>query len=101
MSCIHSPIINICVYINKINKINICVWNTSIYFHIYQTVGKPLLLLLNVNYYWEVNNRNTRAMYEISSKLVKRHQNDLTGIFLVYLLLNLKRFPTSLWRFHC
>ena len=43
MLYIYSPSINICVYINKINKINICVQNNGIFFHIYQNCRKIIV----------------------------------------------------------
>ena len=39
-----------------------------------------------------VNNRNFRKMYEICSKLTKKHQDDVNDVFLVFLLLTLSIF---------
>ena len=67
---------------------------------------------------FKVNNRNTRTMCEICSKLAiktserrqcvehvqskhKRHQNDANGVVLVSLMLTLNIFRTLFWCFYC
>ena len=57
------------------------------------------------NYMFKVNNKNTRSRCEICSKLTiktpeRRHENDVNGFVLVFLLLTLNIFHTLLQCFY-
>ena len=53
-------------------------------------------MIMSINlaniYSFKVNNSNTRKMCEICSKLTIKHQNDVIGVVLVFLLLTLTNF---------
>ena len=48
---------------------------------------------LNINsYLFKINNRYTRKICEICTKLIIRHQNEVTGVYLAFLWLALNIF---------
>ena len=50
---------------------------------------------------FKVNNRNTRTIYKICSKLKRKHHNNYINAVMVSLLLTLNKFQTLLWYFNC
>ena len=51
---------------------------------------------------FNVNNRNTRTLYEICSKITNSKDiSDVTDVVLIALLLTLSRLHTLFWCFHC
>ena len=67
-------------------------------------ICSPLIAALGSpagNYLFKINNRNTRKMCEICSKLIIRHQNSAIGVVLVSVLLTLNIFHTILYCFYC
>ena len=53
------------------------------------------------NYFFKVNNGNTRKRCETCSKLTIKHQNDVINVVLVFLLLTLNMFHTFFLCFYC
>ena len=51
--------------------------------------------------FFKVNNRNTRTIYKICSKLKRKHHNNYINAVMVSLLLTLNKFQTLLWHFNC
>ena len=71
------------------------------WFHLTRNLLLGMILNCPVNIYlFKVNNTNTRTRLEICSKL-KRHQNDIDDIVLVFLLLTVNIYHTFFLSFHC